>query len=81
MCDSYFILGVKCADREGFLQEGKIWKLGLVILGTRNIKNDLPDHQEAISKWLDKYDSTVLNSRTGNNADIAKQLATRCRNP
>ena len=67
--DSYFIPRVKPLIEKA-LQEGNKGNWPLVILYL-DIKNDPPEHLEAISKWLDKYDSWLTTAVK--TADIAKQ--------
>ena len=67
--DSYFIPRVRPL-MEKALAEGNKGNWPLVILYL-DIKNDPPEHLEAISKWLDKYDSWLTTAVK--TADITKQ--------
>lgn len=67
--DSYFIPRVKPLIEKA-LQEGNKSNWPLVILYL-DIKNDPPEHLEAISKWLDKYNSWLTTAIK--TADITKQ--------
>jgi hypothetical protein len=67
--DSYFIPRVKPVIEKA-LKEGNKGNWPQVILYL-DIKNDPPEHLEAISKWLDKYNGWITTAVK--TADIAKQ--------
>jgi hypothetical protein len=67
--DSYFIPKVKPLIEKA-VQEGNKRNWPLVILYL-DIKNDPPEHLEAISKWLDQYDGWLTTAVK--TADISKQ--------
>jgi hypothetical protein len=67
--DSYFIPKVKPLIEKA-LKEGNKGNWPLVVLYL-DIKNDPPEHLEAISKWLDQYDSWLTTAVK--TSDIAKQ--------
>jgi hypothetical protein len=67
--DSYFIPRVKPVIEKA-LKEGNKGNWPLVILYL-DIKNDPPEHLQAINKWLDQYDSWLTTA--AKTADITKQ--------